>query len=373
MTVFVGTYTETIHFGSGKVLEGKGEGIHAFRLDPESGALEALGVTRGVVNPSYLAIDGSQHFLYAVSELKTWQGRPGGVVSAFAMNAATGALELLNQQPTYGTDSCHALVDAAGRHVLVANYASGSVSVYPVGSDGTLGAASDFVQHLGSSIVPRRQEGPHAHSITLDAANRFAFVPDLGLDKLMVYRFDARRGRLEPNATPWLKMKPGAGPRHIAFHPKGRFAYLVNELDGTVAALGYHPRQGVFRELQIAPTLPEGFTGQNTCADIHVTPSGRFLYASNRGHDSIAAWRIDQRTGRLAPLGHTATEGATPRNFCIDPSGRFLLVANQDSDSIVTFRIDARSGTLRPTGQVSTVPTPVCVKVTEPARPRRRG
>jgi 6-phosphogluconolactonase len=265
------------------------------------------------------------------------------------------------------------LVDAAGRWVLVANFMSGSVCVYPLGPDGALGEASDFVQHLGASIDPRRQRGPHAHSITLDPANRFAFVPDLGLDKLLVYRFDAQRGVLEPNATPWIKMKPGAGPRHLALHPQGRFAYLVNELDCTVAVLGYDARRGVFRQLQIVPTLPAGFAGESSCADIHPTPSGRFLYASNRGHDSIAAWRIDQRTGRLAALGHAATEGQTPRNFCVDPTGRFLLVANQDSDSVVTFSIDARSGTLRPTGEGMQVPTPVCVKVTQPARPPRGG
>ena len=362
MLVFVGTYTDPILFGTGKILQGKGEGIYVYRLDQSSGGLEFVSKTTGIANPSYLAFDATQKFLYAVNELKTYEGKPTGTVSAFAVDPTTGALQFLNRQLTHGTDPCHVVVDERRKHVFVANFMSGSVCVLPVRDDGSLGEASDFIQHQGSSIDPVRQKGPHAHSVTLDASNRYAFVPDLGLDKLMVYRFDPKRGMLEPNAVPWIKMKPGAGPRHVAFHPGGRFAYLVNELDSTVAALSYDGTAGTFEHLQTVPTLPEEFGGASTCADIQVSPSGTFVYASNRGHDSIVIYRVDPLAGTLSYVGHEPTQGKTPRSFGIDPTGRFLLAANQDSDSIVTFRIDPDSGKLQPTGHVAKVPTPVCVK-----------
>jgi 6-phosphogluconolactonase len=364
--VFVGTYTHPILFGTGKILEGKGDGIYVYRLDQSSGALQFVSKTTGIANPSYLAFDATQKFLYAVNELKTFEGQPTGTVSAFAVNPATGALRLLNRQLTHGTDPCHIVVDASRRHVFVANFMSGSVCVLPVRDDGSLAEASDFIQHQGSGIDPARQKGPHAHAVTLDASNRFAFVPDLGLDRLMAYRFDPRRGMLEPNAVPWIKMKPGAGPRHVCLHPGGRFAYLINELNSTVAALSYDDRAGAFEYLQGISTLPEGFRGDSTCADIQVSPCGRFVYASNRGHDSIAIYRIDSASGTLSVVGHQPTQGRTPRSFGIDPGGRFLLAANQDSDSIVSFRIDADSGKLHPTGHVTQVPTPVCVKFVSP-------
>jgi 6-phosphogluconolactonase len=360
--VFIGTYTDPILFGTGKVLQGKGEGIYVYRLDPSSGGLEFVSKTTGIANPSYLAFDSTQKFLYAVNELKTYEGRPTGTVSAFAVDAATGKLEFLNRQLTHGTDPCHVLVDDRRKHVFVANFMSGSVCVLPVRDDGGLGEASDFVQHQGSGIDPARQKGPHAHSVTLDASNRFAFVPDLGLDRLMVYRFDPKRGMLEANAVPWIKMKPGAGPRHLSFHPAGRFAYLVNELDSTVAVLSYDESAGTFEHLQTVATLPEGFAGASTCADIQVSPSGAFVYTSNRGHDSIVIHRIDPRAGTLDYVGHAPTQGKTPRSFGIDPTGNFLIAANQDSDTVVTLRIDPESGKLTPTRHVSQVPTPVCVK-----------
>jgi len=360
--VYVGTYTETIRFGSGKILEGKGEGIYAYRLDQSSGALEWVGTTTGVSNPSYLALGPEGRFLYAVNELKSYEEQPSGTVSAFAVDPETGALTLLNKRLTHGTDPCHVLGDRKGAYVFVSNFMSGSVCVLPVLGDGRLGAASDFIQHQGASIDPVRQRGPHAHSVTLDAANRFAFVPDLGLDRLMVYRFDRGRGKLEPHAVPWLKGRPGAGPRHLAFHPGGRFAFLINEIDCTLAALSYDARKGAFKELQIVSTLPEGFQGSSSCAAIQVSPSGAFVYGSNRGHDSLVIHRIDQRTGRLTYVDHASTQGKTPRHFGIDPSGMFLLVANQDTDTIVIFRIHPQAGTLEPTGQVTPVPTPVCVK-----------
>lgn len=365
--VYVGTYTEPIRFGTGKILEGKGKGIHVYRLDEASGALQPVR-TVAAVNPSYLAFDTLRRFLYAVNELKSPDGRSGGSVSAFAVDRATGGLTLLNTQPTHGADPCHVLVDRKGAHVFVANFMSGSVCVVPVRPDGSLGEACDFLQHLGSSIDPARQAGPHAHSVTLDAANRFAFVPDLGLDKLLIYRIDPTRGMLEPHAIPWIKVKPGAGPRHLAFHPEGRWAYLINELDSTLTTLAYDGRRGTFTVQQTLPTLPVDFRGASTCADVQVAPSGRFVYGSNRGHDSIAVWRVDPRTGRLTAAGHEPTQGRTPRSFGIDPTGRFLLAANQDSDTVVAFHIDSRSGRLRPTGAVTAVPTPVCIKFLSPSR-----
>jgi 6-phosphogluconolactonase len=363
LLVYVGTYTEPIRFGTGTVLQGKGKGIHLLSLDPESGALTLLGVAAVAANPSYLAFDTSQHFLYAVNELKTYQGQPTGTISAFAVDATTGSLTLLNQLPTHGIDPCHVTVDPQRRHAFVANFMSGSVCVLPIRDDGSLEAASDFIQHLGQGIDPQRQSGPHAHSVTLDPAGAVAFVPDLGLDKVLIYRFDAAGGMLEPNATPWLKQRPGSGPRHLVLHPNGRFAYLVNELNATVAALLYDPATGALQHMQTVPTLPGDFAGTNICADIQVHPSGRFVYASNRGHDSVAAFAIDPATGHLTPSSHTPSGGRTPRNFCLDPAGRLLLAANQDSDRIVVFRVDAQTGALQPTGYAASVPTPVCVKI----------
>jgi 6-phosphogluconolactonase len=273
----------------------------------------------------------------------------------------TGQLTFLNRQPTHGADPYHVTLDAAGRHAFVANFMSGSVCVLPVGADGRLGKACDFVQHVGAGIDPARQQGPHAHSLALDAAGQFAFVPDLGLDRVMIYRFDTRRGMLDVHAPPWIKMRPGAGPRHLAFHPSGRFAYLVNELDSTIVALAYDAERASFAYLQSVPTLPAGFTGVSSCADIHVAPGGRFVYASNRGHDSIATFAIDPSYGLLTPRGHTPTQGRTPRSFGIDASGSFLLAANQDSDTVVLFRVDAEDGSLRPTATRLDVPTPVCI------------
>lgn len=360
--VYVGTYTEPIRFGTGKILEGKGKGIYCYRFDRSSGALELAELTTGVTNPSYLALDSRRRYLYAVNEFKEFEGRPSGTISAFAVDPKTHALKFLNRQLTHGTDPCHVEVDRAGLRVFVANFASGSVCILPVRQDGSLGEACDFVQHVGSSIDPTRQRGPHAHSVILDPAERFAFVPDLGLDKLMIYRYDADRGMLEANATPHFKSRPAAGPRHLAFDPSGRHAYLINELGSTLTALSYDATRGAFEEIQTVSTLPHDYKGQSTCADVHVSPDGNFVYSSNRGHDSLAIHRIEAGSGRLSYVGHASTEGRTPRNFAIDPSGEFLLAANQDSDTIVVFRIDRSSGKLASTGQAANVPTPVCIR-----------
>jgi 6-phosphogluconolactonase len=256
-------------------------------------------------------------------------------------------------------------VDHAGRNVLVANYGGGSVSVLPIGDDGRLGEATAFIQHEGSSVDPRRQTAPHAHSINVDPDNRFAFVADLGLDRVMIYRFDSQQGTLAANDPPWASVAPGAGPRHFAFQPGGRFAYVINELQSTVTAFAYDAARGALQEIQTLPTLPDDFSGSNTTAEIQVHPSGRFLYGSNRGHDSIAVYAIDADSGRLRFVEHESTQGDLPRNFGIDPSGRFLLAANQGSDSVVVFRIDGATGALTPTGQSIEVASPVCVRMVE--------
>lgn len=361
--VFVGTYTDPILFGTGKILKGKGVGIYTCRMDPESGELELMRTNSGITNPSYLAFDPTRSNLYAVNELKTYQNKPTGTVSSFSVDTKTGQLTFLNRKPTGGTDPCHLIVDKAGRHVLLANFMSGSISVFPIQPDGSLNDSSDFIQHHGSSIDEKRQQGPHAHAVTLDEANRYAFVPDLGLDKILIYKFDDTSGKLVPREAPSVSVKPGAGPRHVVFHPSSLYAYLVNELDSTVNCYQYNKKKTNLDFVQTISTLPKDFHGTSTCADLHVSPSGEFLYGSNRGHDSIVIYQIDGRTGRLATIGHESTRGRTPRNFAIDPRGRFLLAANQDSDSIVTFRIDSNSGKLHPTGQVLYIPTPVCVKI----------
>ena len=360
--VFVGTYTEPIRFGTGKILEGQGKGIYAYRLDVSSGALEACGVTEGVRNPSYLAFDASGRFLYAVNELKEFEGAPTGAISAFSLDPGSGKLKLLNIKPTHGTDPCHLTLDKTGRYVLVANFMSGSVCVLPIQEDGSLGDATDVVQHQGSSVDAVRQSGPHAHAVTLDATGRYVFVPDLGIDKLMVYTFDAEQGKLEPNEKPWVEVTPGAGPRQLVMHPRDSYAYLINELDSTLTAFGYDENGGTLWEIQTLSTLPEGFKGASTCAEVQISPSGRFLYGSNRGHDSIVIYAIDQMDGTLTCIGHESTQGKTPRHFTVDPAGDFLLVANQDTHNVVAFRIDPTSGQLLATGHSVDVPTPVCVK-----------
>jgi 6-phosphogluconolactonase len=363
--VYVGTYTEKILFGTGQIFEGQGEGIHIHKLDPATGALTPHYTAKKIKNPSYLAFHPNRRFLYAVNELKSYNGEATGTLSAFAVDPQDGRLEFINKVTTHGTDPCHVTVDKSGKFALVANFASGSIAVLPIREDGGLEEASEVIQHRGSSIDPVRQSRAHAHSVTLDASNRYAYVPDLGLDKLMIYRFDAEGGRLKPHEQGCFETKSGAGPRHFVFHPANSYAFLINELDSTVVSLRYDKDKGTVREIQTLSTLPQPFRGNSTCADILVEPRGQFLYASNRGHDSIAAYRIDNSRGELALVGHESTGGKTPRNFTIDPGGTFLFAANQDSDNIVCFRIDHQSGRLTPSGQVTDAPTPVCVKILE--------
>lgn len=349
LLLYVGTYTR-----------GKSEGIYVYRMNPANGELKRVSTAKAV-NPSFLAIEPRRRFLYAVGEVGEFGGKPGGLVTAFAIDQRTGALRQLNQQSSVGGGPCYITVDPASRFVLVANYGGGSVATLPIKRDGSLGEAADFVQHTGAGAT-KRQDKPHAHCIVLDAAARYAFVADLGLDKVLSYRFNARTGKLAPGAQPFAATKPGAGPRHFTFHPRGQFAYVINELDATLTAFAYDRASGALQELQTVTTLPADFKGDSYCADIHVHPSGKFVYGSNRGHDSIVAFAIDQRTGKLSYIAHEPTQGKWPRNFAVDPTGKYLLVANQNSDSVVTFEIDQPSGRLKATGVVTEIPMPVCLK-----------
>lgn len=355
LLLYVGTYTS-----------GKSEGIYLYRLNLSDGSLKRAGVTGGVSNPSYLALDHARRFLYAVEETEEFEGEKSGAVSAFALDRREGSPRFINRQASKGGAPCYVTVDATGRFVLVANYLGGNVAVLPVTKGGGLAAATDVKQDSGSGPNRERQEAPHAHCVLLDASNRHAYSCDLGTDKVMVYDFDARRGSLTPNSQPSISLKPGAGPRHLTFDRAGRHAYVLNELGSTVTAFARSRASGALRELKTYPALPSDFRGENTGADIHLTPDGRFLYCSNRGHDSIAHFRVDASKGSLTPSGHTPTGGKSPRNFAVDPTGRFLLVANQRSDSVVTFRIDPSTGALEATGHTAEIPSPVCLKLTAP-------
>jgi 6-phosphogluconolactonase len=340
--VYVGTYTS-----------GPGQGIYRLSLDLATGALTADGPPTEADNPSFLAWSPDGSRLFAVEETGEVRTATSGFVRSFAVDRATGALAPLGRQPSGGAGPCHVSASRDGRHVFVANYAGGSVSAFPVGADGRIGAASAFVQH------PAAADGavPHAHSVDLDPAGTRLVVADLGLDTVFAYPFDRATGAL---GTPGKAALPkGSGPRHVAFHPDGRHLYVIDELNGTVAAFAYEG--GAFTALQTVPTLPKDFTARNSTAEIAVSPDGRFVYGSNRGHDSIAIFAVDPVKGTLTPAGHQPSGGKHPRHFAIDPTGAFLLVANRDSDNVVVFRIDRKSGALTPVGEPARVPRAVCL------------
>jgi len=352
--VYIGTYSQK-----------NSKGIYRSELDLATGKLSAPVLVAETANPSFLAIHPNRRFLYAVNEVDNFQGNDGAV-SAFAIDQKTGGLTFLNQQRSHGAAPCHLIVDKAGKNVLVANYTGGSIASLPIQADGKLGEATSTFKHTGPVADARRQGGPHAHSIHLDAANRFAFAADLGLDKILVYRFDGAAGKLTPHEPPFATLDPRSGPRHFAFHPGGRYAYVINEISKTVTAFSYDPSRGVLTTLHSLSTVPEGTPPGGSTAEILVHPSGKFVYGSNRGHDSIAVFTVDPSTGRLSPVQHQSTLGRTPRNFAIDPTGRYLVAENQASDSIVVFRIDQESGKLTPTGEKIEAPIPVCVRFMRP-------
>lgn len=348
LLLYVGTYTS-----------GKSEGIYLYSMDTVTGALTPKSSVKSE-NPSFVLVNPGR-FLYAVNEVPELNGKRTGGVSAFAIDALNGKLTFINQQPSEGADPCHLSFDRQRKNLLVANYTSGTVATLPIQPDGSLGPARDVEQHEGSG--PREQQkGPHAHCIKLDRANRFAFAADLGNDNVMIYRFNPVSGKLEPAPQPSATLHSGAGPRHLTFHPNGKYLYVINELDSSLTTFKYDAAKGTLTAFETVSTLPRDFSGTSYCADIHVSSSGRFLYGSNRGHNSIVVFAIDPRTARLNLVEHVSTEGKWPRNFVIDPTGRFLLVANQHTDNVVVFRIDPQSGRLTPTGNGAQIPVPVCLQ-----------
>jgi 6-phosphogluconolactonase len=346
--VYVGTYTNA-----------KSKGVYLIDLDSETGKLSNLRVAAEVTSPSFLAIHPTKKYLYAVSEVSEGKKRTGAV-TAFSINE-DGSLKKLNHQSSEGAGPCHLVVDASGKSVLVANYGGGSIASLPIAEDGSVGAAASAIQHTGSSKNPNRQKEPHAHSINVDPSNKYAFAADLGLDKVLVYKLDAANAKLTANDPPAGVVEPGSGPRHFAFHPAGKTCYVINELANTVTAFSFDADSGKLTPVQTISTLPKDFKGTSYTAEVVVHPTGKLLFGSNRGHNSIASFVINDM-GHLTATRHQAKGIKTPRNFAVDPTGTFLLVGNQDSDSIVVFRINTNDGELTPVGEPYSVPMPVCIR-----------
>lgn len=345
--VYLGTYTEKRPDGGGS------KGIYRARFDQTTGKLGPITLAAELENPSFLAVSRDRKFLYAVAET------PTGSVAAYTIGAGDG-LTLLNKVSSLGADPCHINVARSGRSLAVANYSSGSTVSLAVHADGSLGTATRDV-HTGHGPNAQRQKEAHSHSVDFSPDDSLLLSCDLGADRVFVYRHDARTGVIKPHAPAFVGLEPGAGPRHLALHPSGRYAYVITELSNTVAAFAWNAKAGTLRQMQTISTLPFGYTATSNTAEIVVHPSGRFVYGSNRGHDSIASFAVNATDGRLTALGHTPTGGKAPRSFAIDPSGRWLIAANQSSDSLVTFAIDVKTGTLTPTGATAPLPRPVCV------------
>lgn len=347
--VYIGCYT------SG----GKSKGIQLFRFDASTGKLSGGELAGEASNPSFLTIHQNRKHLYAIGEL--YDKTKGGALTAFEIDSATGKLKQLNQVGTRGGGPCHLLVDKTGKNVVVANYGGGSVAAFPLEADGRVGEAASYIQHKGSSIDPKRQQGPRAHSVNITPDNRFVFVADLGLDQVLVYKFNAAKCELTPNDPPFVKVRPGGGPRHFSLHPSGKFAYSNSEMGNAVTAFRFDGSKGVLTEIQYIPTIPGDWKGVSHTAEVLCHPSGKFLYCSNRGHDSIAVFRIG-KDGKLTNVEYAPTLGKTPRNFNIDPTGAYLIAANQQTDNLVVFKIDQGTGKLVPTGQSVESGAPVCIK-----------
>ena len=346
--LIVGTYTG-----------GKSEGVYVYKFNSSDGSFKEVSHVK-TSNPSFVAVSPNEKYVYAVHEDAGNNGK-GGEISAFSFNKKTGILTYLNEQPTEGDHPCYVVVDKTGKWVIAANYTSGSLTVLPVKNDGSLGKPVTNIQHHGSSINKDRQSSPHVHCTLLSPDNKFLFVPDLGIDKVMIYAFDAKTGKLTPAKQPFAKSIDGSGPRHFTFHPNNKYAYLIEELSGTVETFRYN--NGTVKNIQRISTMPAGDTSFAGSADIHVSPDGKFLYASNRStSNTIAIFKINAADGKLALVGHQSTLGQTPRNFNFDPSGNFLLVANQNSDQVVIFKRDKLTGLLTDTGKRMDVGKPVCLK-----------
>ncbi|MGA7341326.1 MAG: lactonase family protein [Terracidiphilus sp.] len=349
--VYVGTYTGP-----------DSKGIYGYRFDEKTGSLSPMGVAAEVVNPSFVITDPAHRHLYAVTEMSE-RGpnayKEDGFISSFSIDPGTGALKFLNKVSSGGGGPCHLVVDKTGKILFVANYGSGNVVSFAIQADGSIGAKTGLDQHSGASVDPRRQRGPHAHAVVLSPDNRFLFVPDLGLDRILIYRIDEAKRSFAPNNPSYVAVTPGLGPRHFVFGAHARFAYAICEMGSSVVAFSYDQASGRLTPVQTLSTLPPDFTGQDNSAEIQVDRSGRFLYASNRGDDSITVFQIDPQTGTLNKIQNVSTQGKIPRNFVIDPTGRYLLAANQNSNNIVVFTIDSASGKLTPTTQTVDVSSPV--------------
>ena len=354
LRVYIGSYSSPTSLG-----------IYLSELDLATGALTDAKLAGKVVSPSFLAIHPTRKFLYAVSEISNRDGKKTGGVSAFAIAPASGELTLLNAESSEGAGPCHVSVDPAGKNVLVANYGGGSVASYHLGDDGKLSPAVSAIQHQGSSVNPQRQKEPHAHSFNFDLQGKYAFAADLGLDQVLIYQVDGATGKLTPNDPPFVKVAPGAGPRHFAFHPSGKYAYVINEMGNTVTAFAYDGGQGRLTEMQTISTLPANYQEVSHTAEVVVHPSGKFVYGSNRGHDSLAVYSVEDATGKLTLLEIAPTGGKTPRNFNVDPTGQFVLVGNQDDDTISVHRIGP-DGNLKLLRNDVRAPKPVCIKFVAP-------
>lgn len=353
--VYVGTYTNNAA-GS--------KGIYMFKLDTPAGTagptLVPLGLAAETTNPSFLTVDPIRGLVFAVNETQRTNDQPTGGVSAFRIDRATGKLTLINQVFSMGTDPCHITLDKTGRTLFVANYSSGSLAVIPVAADGRLGEPVG-IQHTGKGAHPQRQAGPHAHAVTLDAANRHALVCDLGIDQVLTYTFDVAAGKLSPASPPSVATKPGAGPRHLALVPNEKFAYVLNELDSTIGIYAYTSASGSLQPVGTISSLPPGSTGRNSTAEILVHPSGKWVYASNRGHNSIAAFVVNATSGALTFVDALSSGGRTPRHFDVTPDAGHLLIANQGTNNIIVAKIDEATGKLTATGAAVDAPAPVCV------------
>ncbi|MBX9572087.1 MAG: lactonase family protein [Candidatus Obscuribacterales bacterium] len=352
--VFFGTYTD-----------GASKGIYTYKFDSKDGRLEPLSDTNGgIKNPSFLAIHPDGEFLYAVSEVGEIDGKPGGTLWAYSIDPETGKLSFINKQSTAGSGPCFVALDKTNKIALVANYDSGSVSSFALNADGSIAEASSQIQHKGSSIDPARQTAPHAHSINGSPDNRFALAADLGLDKILIYKLDQKTAQLKTGDKEFNKTPEGGGPRHLFFHPNGHYVYVCNEMQSSVSAYQYNAEDGSMSLLQTISTTPGEIAGNST-AEIQIHPSGKFAYCSNRGHDSIAIFKIDESTGKLTTIGHAKTMGKKPRHFCIDPSGSFIIACNQASNNVIVFKIDKTTGNLTQIGDTIELPSPVCVKFLE--------
>lgn len=341
-----------VYFGTHRT--GPHIGFSLAHFDTDTGTLTKPEFLLEARMPAFFVIHPDGRHLYTGNS-----GSPGAV-SAYEIAPHTGQLTFLNQEPAGGDDTSYVSLDQTAHYVLAANYSGGNIAVFALKPDGSLGGRTAFVQHTGSSVNPQRQTHPYAHSIITDPSNRFALVADLGVDKVFVYRFNEKDGSLTPNDPPSVKLAPGSGPRHVKFHPNGRWVYVINEIASTVTAFNWDPAKGGLTEFQTLSTLPDDFKGTNTDAEVLVHPNGKFLYASNRGHDSLAVFAIDQKTGRLTPLERVPSGGKTPRNFAFDPTGRWILCTNHGSDNAVVFRVDANTGRLTQVGQPVPVPYPFC-------------